>query len=148
VSCRATHATQRQTCNLRASSPSSHTQPPAPPGRCASRSATNSSPRASPSICPFVHWSVCLPQSTQTLKTSNIDLFLLSGICFQALSTQAFQTLPVATCSPAVNACFSGFLCSRIVSRYTAFCLCHFPLANQFLQHFVLGCLGPLAPGR
>ena len=111
-------------------------------------SATNSSPRASPSICPSVHLSVCLPQSTQTLKTSKFDLFLLSGICSQALSPQAFQTLPAATCSPAVNACFGGFLCSRIVSRYTAFYLCHFPLANQSPQHFVLGCLGPLAPGR
>jgi len=80
--------------------------------------------------------SVCLPQSTQ----------LLSGICSQALSPQAFQTLPAATCSPAVNSCFSGFLCSRIISRYTAFLSLSLSLANQFLQHFVLGCLGPLAP--
>ena len=83
-------------------------------------------PRASPSIRPFVRSSVCLPQSTQTLETSKIDLFLLRNL----LSSTLFQTLPAATCSPAVNACFSDFLCSRIVSRYTAFCLCHFPLAN------------------
>jgi len=126
----------------RASSPSSRSQPPAPPRWRASRSPTNSSPRASPSIRPSIHLSI------QTLKTSKIDLFLLSGICSQALSPQAFQTLTMATCSPAVNACFGGFLCSHIISRYIAFCLCQFPLTNQFLQHFVFGCLGPLAPGR
>jgi len=93
-------------------------------------------------VCPFVSHSLC---RRSNLK---IDLFLLSGICSQVLSPQAFQTLPATTCSPAVNACFGGFLCSRIVSRYTAFYLCHFPLANQFPQQFVLGCLGPLAPGR
>jgi len=110
----------------------------------ASGSMTNSSPRASPSIHPFVHLSVCLPQSTQMLKTSKIDLFLLSGICSQLLSPQAFQTLPAATCSPAVNACFGGFLCSHIVSRYTAFYSVTFLLLTNspsilFLMSWTIG---------
>jgi len=71
-----------------------------------------------PSIRPFIRSSVCLPQSTQTLKTSKIDLFLLSGICSQALSPQAFQTLPAATCSPAVNGCLA-VSCAHASSRGT-----------------------------
>ena len=97
-----------------------------------------------PSIRSFVRLSPTVYTDAQNLK---FDPFLLSGICSQVLSPQAFQILPAATCSPAVNACFGGFLCSRIVSRYIAFCLCHFPLANQFLQHPILELLGPLAPG-